>query len=157
MRDLSLITSYNKIVYSLPYLCTMTKALGIDFGMKRTGLAITDDHRIIASPLTAVASDVLMTYLIQLFTKNKISTIVLGFPTSVDGTDTHITENVRLLKEALEKQFVGTEVILQDERYTSQRAMQVIHQGGKAKHKKDKGLVDTISATLILQDYLAGV
>ena len=61
------------------------------------------------------------------------------------------------VKEALEKQFMGVEVILQDERYTSQRAMQVIHQGGKAKHKKDKGLVDTISATLILQDYLAGV
>ena len=60
----------------------MTKALGIDFGLKRTGLALTDDHRIIASPLTAVASDTLMTYLIQLFAKNNITTIVLGIPIS---------------------------------------------------------------------------
>ena len=71
----------------------------------------------------------------------------------MDGSDTHITENVRLFKTALEKEF-SLPVMLQDERMSSSRAMQAIHQGGKAKQKKNKGLVDTISATLILQDYM---
>jgi putative Holliday junction resolvase len=131
----------------------MDKAIGIDFGLKRTGIAITDDSGIIASPLIAIASEKLMAFLIDLIPKEKIKVIVLGFPTSLDGTDTHITENVRLLKEALEKQF-NLPVELQDERMSSSRAMQAIHQGGKAKQKKNKGLVDTISATLILQDYM---
>ena len=131
----------------------MDKAIGIDFGLKRTGIAITDDSGIIASPLIAIASEKLMAFLIDLIPNQKIKVIVLGFPTSLDGTDTHITENVRLLKEALEKQF-NLPVELQDERMSSSRAMQAIHQGGKAKQKKNKGLVDTISATLILQDYM---
>ena len=131
----------------------MDKAIGIDFGLKRTGIAITDDSGIIASPLIAIASEKLMAFLIDLIPKQKIKVIVLGFPTSLDGTDTHITENVRLLKEVLEKQF-NLPVELQDERMSSSRAMQAIHQGGKAKQKKNKGLVDTISATLILQDYM---
>jgi len=131
----------------------MDKAIGIDFGLKRTGIAITDDSGIIASPLIAIASEKLMAFLIDLIPKQKIKVIVLGYPTSMDGTDTHITENVRLLKEALEKQF-NLPVELQDERMSSSRAMQAIHQGGKAKQKKNKGLVDTISATLILQDYM---
>lgn len=131
----------------------MDKAIGIDFGLKRTGIAITDDSGIIASPLIAIASEKLMAFLIDLIPKQKIKVIVLGFPTSLDGTDTHITENVRLLKEALEKQF-NLPVELQDERMSSSRAMQAIHQVGKAKQKKNKGLVDTISATLILQDYM---
>jgi putative Holliday junction resolvase len=131
----------------------MQKTLAIDFGLKRTGLAITDDLGIIASPLTAVASEKLMDLLIQLVAKEKIKVLVLGFPTSMDGSDTHITENVRLLKTALEKQF-SLPVYLQDERMSSVRAMEAIHIGGKAKQKKNKGLVDTISATLILQDFL---
>ena len=131
----------------------MDKAIGIDFGLKRTGIAITDDSGIIASPLIAIASEKLMAFLIDLIPKQKNKVIVLGYPTSMDGTDTHITENVRLLKEALEKQF-NLPVELQDERMSSSRAMQAIHQGGKSKQKKNKGLVDTISATLILQDYM---
>jgi putative holliday junction resolvase len=131
----------------------MVKAIGIDFGLKRTGLAITDDFGIIASPLIAIASEKLMSFLIDIIPKEKIKVIVLGYPTSMDGSDTHITENVRLFKTALEQEF-SLPVILQDERMTSSRAMQAIHQGGKAKQKKNKGLVDTISATLILQDYL---
>jgi putative holliday junction resolvase len=131
----------------------MVKAIGIDFGLKRTGLAITDDFGIIASPLIAIASEKLMSFLIDIIPKEKIKVIVLGYPTSMDGSDTHITENVRLFKTALEQEF-SLPVILQDERMTSSRAMQAIHQGGKAKQKKKKGLVDTISATLILQDYL---
>ena len=138
---------------NIEYFCRMEKAIGIDFGLKRTGLAITDDLGLIASPLVAVPSEKLMSFLIDLIPKEKIKLIVLGYPTSLDGSDTHITENVRLFKTALEKQF-SLPVMLQDERMSSSRAMQAIHQGGKAKQKKNKGLVDTISATLILQDYM---
>lgn len=133
----------------------MSKILAIDFGLKRTGLAITDDHAIIASPLTTVDSSTLMDFLLKLLSKEPISTIVLGYPTRLDGTDTHITENVRLLQEALVKQFPQCTIVLQDERFSSSRAMETIHFAGKKKHMKQKSLVDKLAATLILQDYLS--
>jgi putative Holliday junction resolvase len=133
----------------------MSKILAIDFGLKRTGLAITDDHAIIASPLTTVDSSTLMDFLLNLLRKEPISTIVLGYPTRLDGTDTHITENVRLLQEVLVKQFPLCKIVLQDERYSSSRAMETIHLVGKKKQLKQKTLVDKVAATLILQDYLA--
>lgn len=133
----------------------MSKILAIDFGLKRTGLAITDDYAIIASPLTTVDSSTLMEFLIQLFSKESISTIVLGFPTRLDGSDTHITENVRLLQEVLGKQFPQCKIELQDERFSSSRAMETIHLVGKKKQMKQKSLVDKLAATLILQDYLS--
>ena len=133
----------------------MSKILAIDFGLKRTGLAITDDHAIIASPLTTVDSSTLMDFLLKLLSKEPISTIVLGYPTRLDGTDTHITENVRLLQEALVKQFPQCTMVLQDERFSSSRAMETIHFAGKKKHMKQKSLVDKLAATLILQDYLS--
>jgi putative Holliday junction resolvase len=133
----------------------MSKILAIDFGLKRTGLAITDDHAIISSPLTTVESSTLMDFLLKLLSKEPISTIVLGFPTRLDGTDTHITENVRLLQEALVKQFPQCTIVLQDERFSSSRAMETIHLVGKKKHMKQKSLVDKLAATLILQDYLS--
>lgn len=133
----------------------MPKILAIDFGLKRTGLAITDDLAIIASPLTTVDSSTLMEFLLQLFGKESISTIVLGFPTRLDGSDTHITENVRLLQEVLAKQFPQCDIVLQDERFSSSRAMETIHLAGKKKQMKQKSLVDKLAATLILQDYLS--
>lgn len=133
----------------------MPKILAIDFGLKLTGLAITDDHAIIASPLTTVDSSTLMEFLLQLFGKESISTIVLGFPTRLDGSDTHITENVRILQEVLAKQFPNCGIVLQDERFSSSRAMETIHLAGKKKQMKQKSLVDKLAATLILQDYLS--
>jgi putative Holliday junction resolvase len=81
--------------------------------------------------------------------------MVLGFPTRLDGSDTHITENVRLLKGVLEKQFPVIKIDLQDERFSSSRAMETIHMVGKKKQMKEKSLVDKLAATLILQDYLS--
>ncbi len=133
----------------------MSKIVAIDFGLKRTGLAMTDEKAIIASPLTTVESSSLMDFLIQLTSKESISTIVLGFPTRLDGSDTHITENVRLLKGVLEKQFPLIKIDLQDERFSSSRAMETIHMAGKKKQMKEKSLVDKLAATLILQDYLS--
>ena len=133
----------------------MSKIVAIDFGLKRTGLAITDQNAIIASPLTTVDSSTLMDFLSQLTSKESISTMVLGYPTRLDGSDTHITENVRLLKEALAKQFPKCSIVLQDERFSSSRAMETIHLVGKKKQMKQKSLVDKLAATLILQDYLS--
>ncbi|MEZ4890157.1 MAG: Holliday junction resolvase RuvX [Crocinitomicaceae bacterium] len=133
----------------------MGKVIAIDFGLKRTGLAITDELKIIASGLDTVESPKLMDYLIALFQKEKIETIVLGEPKRMDGSDAHITQNVYLLKEALEKQFPGVPVVLQDERFTSKMAVNAMIAGGmKKKDRQNKAMVDKISATIILQEYL---
>jgi putative Holliday junction resolvase len=133
----------------------MSKIVAIDFGLKRTALAMTDENAIIASPLCTIDSQKLMDYLLELYVKEKFSTIVLGYPTRMDGSDSHITENVRLLKEVLEKQFPACIIALQDERLSSSRAMETIHLMGKKKQMKEKSLVDKLAATLILQDYLS--
>lgn len=132
----------------------MPKIVAIDFGLKRTGLAITDEKAIIASPLCTIESQKLMDFLIELFVKENFSTLVLGYPTRLDGSDSHITENVRMLKEVLAKQFPNCLVDFQDERFSSSRAMETIHFVGKKKQMKEKNLVDKLAATLILQDYL---
>lgn len=135
----------------------MGKIIAIDFGLKRTGLAITDELQIIATGLETVESKKLMDYLIALFQKEKIEKIVLGEPKRLDGSDAHITQNVYLLKEALEKQFVGVPVILHDERFTSKMAVEAMIAGGmKKKQRQDKAMIDKISATIILQSYMAG-
>ncbi len=128
--------------------------IGIDFGLKRTGIAVTDSEARIASPLCTLSSDKLMHWLIEYSSKNKIQLFVLGYPLSLNGEATHVTGNVVLLKEALEKQFKEVQVHLQDERHSSKRASNAIHLVGKKKLNKDKALLDKVSAALILQDYL---
>jgi len=135
----------------------MSKIIALDFGLKRTGIAITDEKRVIASPLTTVDSVNLMTFLKQLLEKEKVEIIVLGYPTRLDGSDSHITENIRILKEVLEKEFPTKQIDFQDERYSSASAMETIHLMGKSKHKKDKKLVDRVAATIILSEYLHSI
>jgi putative Holliday junction resolvase len=132
----------------------VSKVIAIDFGLKRTGIAITDDHCIIASPLDVVDSTKLLDYLSKLIQKEGVITIVLGYPTRLDGSDSHITQNVRLLKQELEKSFPEIPVNYQDERFTSQESRNVIHVAGKKSQQKKKGLIDKVSAALILQDYI---
>lgn len=133
----------------------MGKIVAIDFGLKRTGLAMTDELKIIASPLTTVDSRELMPFLKDLSLKNNIETFVLGEPKRLNNEDTHITQNVYLLKEALEKEFPFIKVVLFDERYTSKMAMQsMIDSGMKKKKRQEKGTVDMISAAIILQEYM---
>lgn len=90
----------------------MNRILGIDFGLKRTGLAITDDSGIIASPLETVDSAKLMDFIVQLNNKKALNSIVLGEPKRLNNEDTHLSENVRMLKSALEKQFPDIPVFL---------------------------------------------
>lgn len=133
----------------------MSVVLCIDFGLKRCGLAISDASRIIASPILTIDAQQLESWLAVEIPKRKIGEIVLGFPTRLDGSDSHITENVRLLKAVLEKQYPTIPIILFDERYSSKMASQAISMTGNKKKKQDKALIDQVAAALILQDYLS--
>lgn len=132
----------------------MSVVLCIDFGLKRCGLAISDPNRIIASPLQTIASSTLENWLEQEIPKRQIAEIVLGYPTRLDGTDSHVTENIRLLKQVLEAKFPSLRIHLFDERFSSKMASSAIAQMGHKKKKQDKGLVDQVAAALILQEYL---
>lgn len=133
----------------------MSKAIAIDFGLKRTGLAISDETRMFAFGLETVDSRDLMNRLIQLSEQEKIDTIVLGLPKRLNNEDAHITQNVLLLEEALKKQFPLYSVVLEDERFTSKMASAAMHTAGASKkQKREKGLIDKVSATIILQSYL---
>lgn len=133
----------------------MSKIIALDFGLKRTGLAISDDAQLFAFGLDTVDSQNLMTVLQELFKKENVETIVLGLPKRLNNENAHITQNVYLLKEALENQFPLQKVELLDERFTSKMASAAMHRAGATKKQKmQKGLVDKVSATIILQDYL---
>ena len=133
----------------------MSKILAIDFGLKRTGLALSDELQMFAFGLKTIDSKTLMDELKSLVLKEKIVEIVIGEPKRLDASDSHITQNVRLLKEAVQKNFPGVLVNLLDERFTSKMASAVIAQSGlKKKDREQKGLIDTVSAAIILQDYL---
>jgi putative Holliday junction resolvase len=132
----------------------MSVVLCIDFGLKRCGLALSDPNRIIASPLQTIESIHLENWLEQEIPKRQIEEIVLGYPTRLDGSDSHVTENVRLLKSALEKKFSNIPIKLFDERFSSKMASEAIYQMGHKKKKHDKSLVDQVAAAMILQEYL---
>jgi putative Holliday junction resolvase len=132
----------------------MSVVLCIDFGLKRCGLALSDPNRIIASPLQTIESIHLENWLEQEIPKRRIEEIVLGYPTRLDGSDSHVTENVRLLKSALEKKFSNIPIKLFDERFSSKMASEAIYQMGHKKKKHDKSLVDQVAAAMILQEYL---
>jgi putative Holliday junction resolvase len=134
----------------------MTKRfLGVDFGMKRTGLAISDENNIIASGWKTVPTTEVMDVIKQAVIEKNIGTIVLGEPKRLNLEDAHSSENVRLFREALIKEIPLAKIVMMDERFTSKLAMQSLIEGGVSKKKrKDKGLIDEVSATLILQSYM---
>lgn len=132
----------------------MGKVVALDFGLKRTGIAVSDDAKCFAFGHSTVESKLLLTFLVPFITKEKIDTIVLGLPKRLNMENSHITENVHLLKLELEKN-VTIPVVLYDERFTSKMAFDSLIQGGvSAKKRKDKGLIDEVSATILLQSYL---
>lgn len=133
----------------------MGKIVAIDFGLKRTGLAISDEARMFAFGLDTIDSRELMAYLKKTKEVEKVSTIALGLPKRLNNDNSHITENVYLLKEALEKELAPIEVVLIDERFTSKMASQsILAAGASKKQRRQKGLVDKVSATIILQSYI---
>jgi putative Holliday junction resolvase len=133
----------------------MTRILAIDYGLKRTGLAVSDPLRIIANPLEVVETNSLFNYLKSYFGKEKVEIVVVGRPVDLFNQPTHLTVPTDIFIEKLKKLFPGKKIESIDERFTSKMAGQAMIQGGmKKKDRKQKGNLDKISATLILQSFL---
>lgn len=130
--------------------------MAIDYGAKRTGIAITDDMQIIATGLTTVDTPKLLSFLMEYFKKEKVETILVGDPKQMNGMPSESAEMINAFVEKLRNQVNEIEIVRVDERFTSKLAFQSLIQGGaKKKQRQDKGLIDEISATILLQDYLS--
>ncbi len=133
----------------------MGKALGIDYGTKRTGIAITDAMQIIATGLTTVATHTLDDFIADIVLKEDIDCFVVGDPKNLDGTNTDSTAHVSGFVKRLQKLYPTTLVHQIDERFTSKIAKQsILASGVKKKSRQNKALVDKLSATIILQNFL---
>ncbi|MBS1951881.1 MAG: Putative pre-16S rRNA nuclease YqgF [Cytophagales bacterium] len=133
----------------------MPRILAIDYGSKRTGLAVTDPLQIIATALDTVESAQLMAYLKKYFEKEPVSEVIIGLPKTLNNTDSSNAEAVRGFIAQFKNNFPTISIHTIDERFTSSIAQQAMISGGmKKKDRQVKGNVDKISAVLILQDYL---
>jgi putative Holliday junction resolvase len=134
----------------------MPRILAIDLGTKRTGLAVTDSLKMLANPLETIETGKLIEYIKNYCSKEDVDTLVLGYPTRLDGSDNEMTPRVISMKNRLGKEFPSKKIELIDERFTSKMAMQsMIAMGSKKKDRKEKaGNLDKVSAAIILQSYL---
>ncbi|WP_439489983.1 Holliday junction resolvase RuvX [Algoriphagus sp.] len=134
----------------------MPRILAIDLGTKRTGLAVTDPLKMLANPLETVETSTLLDYLKRYCDKEEVDTLVLGYPTRLNGQDNEMTPKVITMKDRLSKAFPDKKIELVDERFTSKMAMQsMISMGSKKKDRKENaGNLDKVSAAIILQSYL---
>ena len=133
----------------------MGRIIAIDYGLKRTGIASTDPLKLIASPLETVPTADLMEWLKDYLLKEEVETIVVGFPTKPNQSETHTTEAVIKFTDQLKQTFPNHNITSEDERFTSKMAHQSMISGGmKKKDRREKGNVDKISAAIILQSYL---
>jgi putative Holliday junction resolvase len=133
----------------------LPRILSIDYGFKRTGLAVTDPLQIIATGLTTVESKQLIPFLKDYFAKEEVELIIIGEPKNWDDTDTHATPLVEKIIKQLEKNFPKIPIKRVDERYTSKMAKDaMLEMGLKKMQRRNKRLVDEIAATILLQEYL---
>lgn len=133
----------------------MGRLLAIDYGMKRVGIAITDTLQIIASGLTTVANTEVEAFLKKYLEEENVERIILGYPLGLDNQPTDLTKHVDVFKERLNKWFPTVPITLVDERFTSKMAKATLLSSGVPKMKRrNKALLDEISATIILQEYL---
>ena len=133
----------------------MARLLAIDFGTKRTGIAITDEMQIIASGLTTVSTKDLISFLKDYFAKEDVELIVIGEPKQKDGTHSDVEVCIKNFILKLVKAFPTLIIERMDERFTSKIALKTMIESGLSKKKRqNKSLVDEISANIILQDYL---
>ena len=136
----------------------MGRILSIDYGRKRTGIAVTDPLQIIAGGLATVATSQLLDWLRAYMEKEKVELVVVGEPWQTNGKPSENLPRVRAFVRSLNKAFPELPVVYYDERFTSVLAHQAMIDGGlKRKARQDKALVDEISATIILQSYLESI
>jgi putative Holliday junction resolvase len=134
----------------------MPRILCIDYGLKRTGLAVTDPLKIIATGLTTVDTKKIFPFLQEYFTREPVELILVGEPKNLDDTDTHSTPFVKKFISDLNKHFPTIPVQMVDERYSSKLATRaMIEMGLSKKRRQNKALVDEIAATMMLQEYLS--
>ena len=133
----------------------MARILAIDYGGKRTGLAVTDPLKIIATGLETIDSKELISWLKNYFSKEEVELIIIGLPKNWDESDTHGTPLVETAIKKIQKEFPAIPLKTVDERYTSKMAKDaMLEMGIKKKDRRDKKNVDIIAATIMLQEYL---
>lgn len=133
----------------------MGRILAIDYGVKRTGLAVSDPLRIIAGALETVATKELEKFVAQYCAQNDVSTIVIGKPSQMNGQPSETMKYIEPLALRLHRAFPDKEIVLYDERFTSVMAQRTILESGIGKMaRRDKALVDRVAATIILQSYM---
>jgi putative Holliday junction resolvase len=133
----------------------LARILAIDYGLRRSGLAVTDPLKIIASALTTVESKILIAFLKDYFAKEQVELVIIGEPKNWDDSDTHATPLVEKIVNEFKKNFPSIPIQKVDERFTSKMASRaMIEMGLKKKKRQDKALVDQIAATIMLQEYL---
>lgn len=133
----------------------MGQILAIDYGKARTGIAATDDLQMIASGLTTVATSELMAFLKTYQKQNQVETIVVGHPIDLKGNISEVEQDILAFLEVYKQEFPTVNIQRMDERFTSKMASFAISQSGKTKKKRQqKGLIDKVSATIILQNFL---
>ncbi|MEO8712750.1 MAG: Holliday junction resolvase RuvX [Parafilimonas sp.] len=136
----------------------MPRILCIDYGKKRTGIAVTDPLKIIASALTTVETKELFPFLKNYFLKEDVELVLIGEPKNLDDSDTHATPLVRQFIQKFKKDFPLMKFEMVDERYTSKLAVQaMVDMGMKKKDRRVKGNIDQIAAAIMLQEYLKNI
>ena len=131
------------------------RILAIDYGIKRTGIAITDEMQMIAFGLTTIASETAIPFLKDYFLKEKVVQVIVGEPKQMDGSPSQSAEIINTFVANFVKAFPDMPLARVDERFTSKMAFQtMIDSGLSKKQRQNKGLIDEISATIMLQDYL---
>lgn len=137
----------------------MGRILGIDYGRKRTGVAVTDPLKIVASNLATVPTHTLMDFIMDYIAREQVERIVVGLPTQLNGEPSESMKYITPFVNCLRKQLPeGLPVVMYDERFTSTIAHQAMIDGGmKKSDRRDKSRVDAIAATIILNDYLQSI
>lgn len=136
----------------------MPRILALDYGKKRTGIAVTDPMKIIASGLTTVETQTLISFLKKYFADEAVELVLIGLPKTLLNEDTHGTPLVEKFIPIFKTNFPTIPIQTLDERFTSKMAFQtMIDSGLKKKARQNKSLVDEISATILLQSYMSGL
>jgi putative Holliday junction resolvase len=133
----------------------MARIVAIDYGLKRTGIAVTDPLQIIASALTTIEAAKIFTFLGEYFKKEPVELILIGDPRNLDDSPTDITNDVQRIIKIMQEKFPEIPVKTVDERYTSLMANRAMHDMKmKRSRRREKGITDQLAATMMLQEYL---
>jgi putative holliday junction resolvase len=136
----------------------MARIIGIDFGGKRCGISVTDPYKIIVSGLDTVETSQLMTYLDKYLNTEPVEKIVVGLPVHKDGNFTYLKKDIDVFVKQFKEKYPSIDVDFGDEQFSSSHAKQIIFDSGVKKEKrKDKSLIDRVSAVVILQRYLGHI